>query len=69
MNTETMINDVIEGSVTNMDPKTPDFDKEAWAEKRFKKFLNAIFCICDISGFHIEERIVVKDLKADKVWR
>lgn len=36
---------------------------------RFQKLLTAIFCICDIAGFHLEGRIVVRDKRTGKVWR
>lgn len=36
---------------------------------RFKKLLSAIFYICDCAGFHIEERIVLKDKRTGKVWK
>ena len=36
---------------------------------RFYKLLETIFNICELSGFHLEERIVVKDKKTGKVWR
>lgn len=36
---------------------------------RFDKFIHTIFDICELSGYHIEERIVVKDLKTGKIWR
>ena len=38
-------------------------------EKRFKKLLGAIYNICELSGYHLEERIVVKDKRTGKVWR
>lgn len=38
-------------------------------DERFHKLLNTIFTMCELSGFHIEERIVVKDLETGKVWR
>lgn len=38
-------------------------------EIRFRKLLNAIFCMCELSGYHLEERIVVKDLRTGKIWR
>ena len=38
-------------------------------EKRFHKLLQLIFDICEISGFHLESRIVVRDKKSGKVWR
>ena len=39
------------------------------AEKRFKKLLYKIFRVCDSAGFHLEERIVVRDKKTGKIWR
>lgn len=44
-------------------------DREADAEKRYKRLINTIFYICDLAGFHIEERIVIKDKKTGKIWR
>ena len=44
-------------------------DREADAEKRYKKLLSTIFYICDLAGFHIEGRLVIKDKKTGKVWR
>lgn len=38
-------------------------------EDRFHKLLDTIFAICELSGFHIEERIVIKDKKTGKIWR
>lgn len=39
------------------------------SEKRFKKLLVAIFKLCEKYGFHLEGRIVVRDVKSGKVWR
>lgn len=39
------------------------------AYERFSTLLEAIFNICELSDFHIEERIVVKDKRTGKVWR
>jgi hypothetical protein len=36
---------------------------------RFQKLLNTIFYICELAGFHIEERIVIRDLKTGKIYR
>lgn len=36
---------------------------------RFDKFIHTLFNICELSGYHIEERIVVKDLKTGKIWK
>lgn len=38
-------------------------------DERFHKLLNTIFTICELSGFHLEERIVLKDTQTGKVWR
>lgn len=31
--------------------------------------LDTIFNICELSGFHVEERIVIKDNKTGRIWR
>jgi len=36
---------------------------------RFDKFIHTLFDICELSGYHIEERIVVRDVKTGKIWR
>lgn len=38
-------------------------------EERFRKLLDMIFTLCELSDFHIEERIVIKDKRTGKVWR
>ena len=38
-------------------------------EERFHKFLETIFNICELSGFSLEERIIVKDNTTGQVWR
>lgn len=38
-------------------------------EEQFKRLLSTIFYICDLAGFHIEERITFKDKKTGKIWR
>lgn len=37
--------------------------------ERFDKYIHTIFAISELAGYHIEERIVVKDLRTGKVWR
>ena len=37
--------------------------------ERFHKLLNTIFDICELSDFHVEGRIVVRDKRTGKVWR
>lgn len=36
---------------------------------RFNKLLNVIFGICDLAGYHIEERIIIRDKRTGKIWR
>ena len=36
--------------------------------ERFHKLLETIFNICELSGFHIEGRIVIKDKRTGRVW-
>lgn len=38
-------------------------------DERFHKLLNTIFTICELFGFHLEERIILKDTQTGKVWR
>lgn len=38
-------------------------------DERFHKLLNIIFTICELFGFHLEERIILKDTQTGKVWR
>ena len=44
-------------------------DRDADAEKRYKKLLSTIFYICELAGFRIEGRLILKDKKTGKVWR
>ena len=38
-------------------------------DDNFHKLLDTIFNICELSGFHLEERIVLKDKNTGKVYR
>lgn len=44
-------------------------EEEVANDDRFHKLLDTIFSICELSGFHIEERIIIKDKKTGKIWR
>ena len=44
-------------------------DREIEAQARYKKLLSTIFYICDLAGFHIENRLEIRDKKTGKVWR
>lgn len=37
--------------------------------ERFLKLLSLIFKLCELTGFHIEGRIVLRDDKTGKIWR
>ena len=37
--------------------------------ERFHKLLDSIFTICELSDFHVEGRIVVRDKRTGKIWR
>ena len=41
-------------------------DKEM---EKLKKVIHTIRTICDLAGFEIEERIILKDKKTGKIWR
>lgn len=38
-------------------------------DERFHKLLNTIFYICEMAGFQIEGRVVLKDTWSGKIWR
>ena len=45
-------------------------DKESTAdESRFKRLLAVIFYVCENAGFHVENRIELRDKRTGKVWR
>lgn len=43
--------------------------KEELEEMRFKRLMATIFYICENAGFHIEERLVIRDKRTGRVWR
>ncbi len=44
--------------------KNTDVDDE-----RFHKLLHTIFYLCELAGFQIEGRVILKDTQTGKVWR
>lgn len=36
---------------------------------RYHKLLDTIFNLCDLAGFHVENRIVLRDKRTDRVWK
>lgn len=51
------------------DPTAYRAIKKVDEDARFHKLLETIFNLCELSGFHLEERIVLKDNETGKVWR
>lgn len=43
--------------------------KEQLEEERFKRLMATIFYICENAGFHIEERVVIRDKRTGRIWR
>lgn len=39
------------------------------SEERLKKLLAEIFKSCERYGFHLEDRVILRDKKTGKVWR
>ena len=37
--------------------------------EKMTRLLNIIFEICDLAGFSVENRIVLRDKKTGKVWK
>ena len=38
-------------------------------DHRFHKLLHTIFYLCELAGFQIEGRLVLKDKKTGRIWR
>ena len=51
------------------DPTAYQVLKREQEEERFKRLMAPIFYICENAGFHIEERIVIKDKRTGRIWR
>ena len=44
-------------------------DESDYEQRRVNSLLHVIFKICELSGFWVEGRIVLKDRKTGKIWR
>lgn len=44
-------------------------ERETKEYRRFQKLLKAIFDICELSGYHLEGRITVTDVKTGRIWK
>lgn len=53
------------------------YESDVWAnmsdeEKeyaRLQRLVRTIFYICDLAGFHVEERFVLRDKFSGRIWR
>lgn len=45
--------------------KNADYAKE---KERHRKLIGALLRICELSGYSMESKIVVKDLRTGKIW-
>lgn len=52
-----------------LDPTAYEAIENIEAHKRFRNLMGCILRICEIAGFSIEERIVLKDKSTGKIWR
>lgn len=43
-------------------------DAEYYEKKRVMKVIGCILRICELSGFHLEEKLVLRDKRTGKVW-
>lgn len=46
-----------------------NIESERRAEFKYKKLVSTILYICNLAGFHVEERLVLRDKYTGKVWR
>ena len=51
------------------DPTPYQAIKDLESDRRVNKLIATIFFICDLAGFRVEGRIVLKDKKTGKIWR
>lgn len=43
-------------------PRGEDFE-------RYNRVIRLIFAVCELAGFHVENRIVLKDKKTGRIWK
>lgn len=65
-----MINDVRKNKSGYADPTAYEAITKADKDmEKLNKVIHTIRTVCDLAGFQIEERIVLKDKKTGKIWR
>lgn len=50
-------------SYSAFNPGVNEYERE-----RFMKVVGCILRICELSGFHLEEKLVLKDKRTGKIW-
>ncbi len=63
------MNDLKRNGSGYYDPTAYKAIVEVEEEKKVKKLVTTILYICNLAGFHVEGRIVLKDKKTGKIWR
>ena len=63
------MDDICKNAEGYSDPTAYQVLKREQEEERFKRLMATIFYICENAGFHIEERIVIKDKRTGRIWR
>lgn len=43
--------------------------QSAEEEERFHKLLHTIFYLCELAGFQVEGRLVLRDKRSGRVWK
>lgn len=46
-----------------------NMQRDEATEERIKKFMSTVNYIANLAGFHIENRIELKDKKTGRIWR
>lgn len=63
-------NDLMKNGSGYVDPTAYEAIKNTERDaERFDRYLHTMFMLSELAGYHIEERIVVKDLRTGKVYR
>lgn len=55
-------------AVRNADRAAKQNEGRTDEEIRFKKLLGTLFNVCELSGFSIESRMVIRDKVTGKIW-
>lgn len=50
------------------DPTAYEAIKDMWSEERHAKTIHTILHICELGGYKLESRIVLRDKKTGRVW-